>query len=126
MTDLIQLPAAERVEAVISHAFGGLHHVRKFTEHKSKFPHWTCNVYSDVLCTVDWDNLTRLVVAAAEYGVRVEMACAGPHCIKLMMHPRYSRGGDVSERYPRLSDWTSRFAYADRLARANERKEKAP
>lgn len=126
MTDLIQLPEAERVEAVINHAFSGLHHVRKFTEHKNG-PHswWSCNV-SAGLCTVDFDNLTRLVVAATEYGVRVEIDPAGPRQLKLRMFPRYQRGGAFYERAPRLSHWISGFAYEDRLKHAKSKEEAKP
>lgn len=123
MTDLIQLPPAERVESIINHAFGGLHHVRKFTEHKeARYSWWTCNVSADIICTVDLDGLTRLVVSAVEYGVRVEIEPAGPRHLKLLLFPRYQRGGEYHERCPRLSHWTSEFAYEDRLKRAKEAK----
>jgi hypothetical protein len=125
IADLIELPAAERIESVINHAFGGLHHVRKFTEHKeTKYSWWSCNVHD--LCTVDSDNLTRLVVAAVEYGIRVEIGTAGPRYLKLRMFPRYAREGAFHERAPRLTHWAILFDYAHRLNRAIESRKVQP
>ena len=121
MTDLIQLPAEDRVVSVLAHAFGGLHHVRGFKEHAlPDTPWWECTVSTGDLCTVDSEGLSCLVIASLEYGVRVELDAAGPRRIKLRLHPRYSRGGACWERIPRVSDVLSQFAPASRLERVNE------
>lgn len=120
-TDLIQLPPERRVRAVIDYAFDGIHHVRNFAAKDVDSPHpsWACTVGSN-LCTVDHDNLTRLVLAAAEYGVRVDIRPAGPRNLKLFFWPRFSRDGAFWQRAPRLAHWQDHFQYETRLTQSNQ------
>lgn len=119
ITDLINLPPEQRVVAVIDHAFGGVHHVRNLRKHtESKYPYWSCSFYAPI-CNWDFDNLTRLVVASLEYGVRIELAGGGPNKMKLQLFPRYTRDGAIHDRIPRLEDFATDFDYDNRLANAS-------
>lgn len=94
--DPVELPAEERIERVINHAFGGWHHV-KVKERTPKYAR--VNVCQD-LSTHDWDLLTRLVVAAHTYGVRVEIAPCNMHFVSVWLHPRFTREGSLTDQHP--------------------------
>ena len=99
ITDLIQLPAKERLQCVINYAFGGDHHVGKITKtiEGNGYEWWKFSVITGI-ATQDSDELTKLVVASLAYGVRVELVTSGPRRIGLMLHPRKVREGAYHER----------------------------
>lgn len=106
---------------VLCYAFGGPHHVRKL----EKFPHPDCPYWTfDAplgcsLATEDADQLTRLVVAATEYGVRAELSSAGPRYVKVHLHPRFAREGFFPHGARRLVDHADNFNWERRLFNAN-------
>lgn len=124
MTDLIQLQPVERIERVVDYAFGGLHHTRGLKRHKegNGFEWWEFTVSDGSMATEDADELTRLVIASLEYGVRAEVSGGGPYRIKVRLFPRNQRGGHLHERIRRVSDHLSVFAPAKRLEAINSQK----
>ena len=95
-TDMLAQPFEVRAEAMLSHVFRGMHHVYSL----KKFPrYWTC-IHSQ-LSTFDYDTLTRLVIGAHDYAIRVELNNGGPQAIKLMLHPR-QREGIICQRHPTI------------------------
>ena len=99
ITDLIQLPAKDRLQGVVDYAFGGDHHVGKITKtiEGNGYEWWKFSVVSGI-ATQDSDELTRLVVASLYYGVRVELITSGPRRIGFTLHPRKVREGAYHER----------------------------
>lgn len=82
----------ERIEAVVGEAFSGLHNAPTIKWHGDED---TDYFYAELfvsrdMATFDFNNLTLLVFASHQYGVR---ACLSPHMryIKLQLHPRRSR-----------------------------------
>lgn len=104
----IDAPFEERAEALLSSVFGGMHHVHGLKkEHRT----WTC-LHSGGASTFDLSILTRLVFAAHEYCIRVEVNNGGPGQIKIYLSERTGRDGDAYSRHPdideALGNWRSR------------------
>lgn len=89
---------------VIYHAFGGEHHVTSL----KKYPHYWSFLVMSGLSTWDAMELTRLVWAAHEYAIRVEVGNGGPCRLKILLHPR-TRDGLWHERHPTLDDAVERI-----------------
>lgn len=109
--DRINLPAAERIQAVLASTFGGMHHVfnvKKFNEGGTR-EYWTV-VHSGSLSSFDFDELTRLVFWGHEFGVRVDLGNGGPRALKIMLHARYGREGGMSTRHPTMAQAIERIA----------------
>lgn len=54
------------------------------------------------LATFDYNHLTVLVVVAHDRMIRVEIRPSGPGAVKIILHKRHVREGDMSERHPTL------------------------
>ncbi len=101
--DKIELPVAERIQAVLASTFGGMHHVFSLKKINEGGPreYWTM-IHSGDLSTFDFDTLTRLVLWAHEFGVRVSLSNGGPRAIKIMLHARAKRDGSMFDRHPTI------------------------
>ncbi len=69
----------------LSEVFGGDHHLPQQV-HKYGFG-IAVNHYGSI-STHDFDQLTRLVLAAHKYAIRIEIASSGPGMIKIIAHCR--------------------------------------
>jgi hypothetical protein len=69
---------------VLAHWAGGEHHLP--TVHL--FGAGICINVSNDLATFDFDRLTRLVITAHRWAVRIEIASSGPRLIKIIAHRR--------------------------------------
>lgn len=58
--------------------------------------------------THDGDDLTKLVIAAHDECVRVELSPATPRMLRVSLHPRVREGG-ISARHPTIEDAIARF-----------------
>lgn len=100
-------PFEERAEALLSRVFQGMHHVYSLKKEKR---HWTCIHHGD-LSSFDASYLTRLVLAAHEYCLRVWISGGGPRALKVWVGERINRDGDLYERHPTietaLENWNS-------------------
>jgi hypothetical protein len=90
----------QRLEAVLARAYRGLHHVPN--EIKKHPRYWETNVY-DSISTFDFDVLTRLVLAAHRYAVRLEIDSSGPSLLKLRLFARV-RHGNRYDRHPTIEE----------------------
>lgn len=68
-----------------------------------KWPTLSVNIRCDGLATWDFDQLTRLVLAAHDECVRVQVAPSSPRYLRISMSPR-ARSGGMSERHPTIED----------------------
>jgi hypothetical protein len=97
-------PFEERAELVLARAFRGIHHVRRI----KKLPNiWTTSAYGG-LATFDFDTLTRLVIAAHDHCVRVEVTHSGPKMVKIYISQR-EREGDGFVRHPTIEEAIQTF-----------------
>lgn len=103
--ETIELETFEkRFEFLANSVFGGLHNVRRLTHHHN---------YKEIrltnsLSTYDSNQLTRLVFAAHEFCLRVEIQPCTPRMIRILIHPR-TREGSLMERHPTLSESVKRW-----------------
>jgi len=98
-------PPKERVMDVLAHAFRGIHHCPKIHVIQESGEWCDCAVNtSQDLSTFDWDVLTRLVFAAHDACVRVEIAPSGPGRVKIMLWARNTRTGGFARRHPTLGE----------------------
>lgn len=104
MSDLIELPAKERIDRLINHVWGGRHHVTV----KEETPRYVRLLIYGGLSTHDRDQLTRLVVAAHTYGVRAEVTSCNMQYLSVWLHPRSVREGGMWDGHPDTSDLAKR------------------
>jgi hypothetical protein len=80
--------------------FGGEHHWPRVTKHAMpRF--WECSHLGE-LATYDGDKLTRLVFAAHKHCIRASVGPSGPGRVKIMLHNRKGREGQMHERHPTI------------------------
>jgi hypothetical protein len=85
------------MEAVLAFVYLGIHHVGNIQKSPER---WAVNVNCG-MATYDFDELTRLVLAAHFYAVRVAVMQGGPRQLRLVLHPR-TRDGLMSQRHPTI------------------------
>jgi len=97
-----------RCENVLSYTFNGLHNVPGNVKYKNADGEWpsveVC--VSGGLSSYDFDRLTRLVMAAHRYLVRVDVSAASSRYIRITLTPRLaSRPGlSMFDKHPSLAD----------------------
>jgi hypothetical protein len=87
--------------------FSGFHHVP--SEVKSCGRGLMLNFRPNSMSTFDFDDLTKLVVMAHNWGVRAEIGGSGPAMIKLMLWKRHVRDGNISQRHPTIDQAVEKF-----------------
>jgi len=88
------------IEALARWALGR-HHLPKVYD----FGTGVCvNWYGD-LSTFDMDRLTRLVIIAHAYAIRIEIGSSGPRMVRIIAHRRiHDPSADIYNRHPDLND----------------------
>ncbi len=105
VTDWLAASFEERAERLLDKVYRGIHHCGPI---KKEPRQWTTNHYGQI-STYDFDELTRLVLAAHEYCIRVSIQSSGPRMVKIVLHPRTCREGDVYDRHPTIEEAIKRF-----------------
>lgn len=90
----------KKAEAVLAVAYRGIHHVEGWEKRQPYGPGVSVLVDAGI-STFDFDVLTRLVVAAHDECVRLEISGAGHYSLRLAFHSR-EREGRMSERHPTM------------------------
>ena len=96
----------DKAESFFIEFFRGKHHF------PSKMKDWGngwCINSRQGLATYDFNTLTRLVLMAHEYSIRVELQSAGLHGIKIIIHQR-KREGSMYERHPTIEKAIKEFS----------------
>ena len=91
----------EKCKLVLARTFHGIHHCWPWWERRKAWGDGIRVVTRRDLATFDFNELTRLVVAAHDECVRVEISGAAPGYIYIDLHPR-KREGSGSERHPEI------------------------
>lgn len=97
-------PFEDRATAIINWAFGGLHHLRKEPV-KTKFPwgwSWKLLINENDLSSFDFSQLTKLVIAAHHYAVRVSVQTAGMRLV-VVLWERQRESEHTSGKHPELA-----------------------
>jgi hypothetical protein len=108
MSDLPREEVEKRCEELLSRVYFGIHHVPYWEKRKE----WGSGLKVTVpnsLASYDFDYLTRLVVAAHDLCIRVQVTPAGPKQLSIEMHPRSGREGKTWDRHPTIEDAVSRI-----------------
>jgi hypothetical protein len=80
--------------------FNGFHHVPgTIKDHGTGIE---TNGRTCYFATFDYDYLTRAVIMAHDWGVRLEIAGSGAGMIKIILHKRHAREGRMCERHPTM------------------------
>jgi len=92
-----------KAEAVLARAYLGIHHVPYWRRRQPSGNHGVKVTIQDGISSCDYDTLTRLVVAAHDECVRIEICSGGPRQLVIHLHPRV-REGDITERHPTMEE----------------------
>jgi hypothetical protein len=95
-------PPEVRIERVLARTFRGIHHVPYWRLRKPAGTGIVVTIMGD-FASFDSDTLTRLVVAAHDDAVRVEIRSLPGRTLQLLLHPR-ERLGDLYHRHPTMED----------------------
>lgn len=99
----IELTTEHRLNKVVSFVWRGLHNAPKIKKEQCNTGCEMWEINTRPLASFDFDGLTRLVLAAHEYAVRVEVGPSGPGMVKVRLWPRV-REGSWNERHPEISE----------------------
>lgn len=92
----------ERAESVLECVFYGIHHAPDIKKFPSEYGgRWEVNTSGD-LSTFDFDGLTRLVISAHDQCIRASVRSSGPRMVKIILHERKGRDGNMSQRHPTI------------------------
>lgn len=102
-------PLGEDVARLLNDLYVGIYHIHpEVTRVDWAEKHHIEIILRGCWATYDFDNLTRLVFLAHDYGLRVQLDARAPGYVRLMFHRR-TRDGGYSERHPSieaaLADW---------------------
>jgi hypothetical protein len=102
---------------MLADVFKGFHHVDG--EIKPMGSGLQVNLRKQWASTYDFDGLTRAVILAHDRMIRLEIAPSGPGMLKIILHKRHSREGEMHLRHPSMEEaiGTLRETYA--VAHAN-------
>ena len=87
--------------------FNGFHHTPTIKQcgHNS-----ICvNTRTAYFSNFDYDYLTKAVIMAHNWGVRIEIRGSGPGMFKLQLWKRHKRTGGMAERMPTIQDMVERY-----------------
>lgn len=91
---------------MLSRLYYGLHHCPNVLSNVKKDiwtnPHWFECCIDMPLSSFDFNALTRLVIMAHDMCCRVEIKAVAPRYMRLIVHSRKGRDGDVSQRHPTI------------------------
>jgi len=80
--------------------FRGWHHVNgPIHEHGTGICH---NTHSCRLATFDFDMLTKIVIMSHDRCIRAEITHSGPRMLKIVLHKRHTREGQMHDRHPTM------------------------
>lgn len=84
----------------------GMHHLNSTSLKKVEWGNkdWIEFVYDRPLATVDFDELTKLVVLAHQFMLRVAIEGAAPRYLRITIHLRKNRDGLLVDRCPHIGD----------------------
>jgi len=88
--------------------YRGFHHVYGIIRESGKNG-ITINTHFHKMATCDFDDLTRSVIMAHNWGVRFEISSSGPGMLKYYIHKRSCREGGISKRHPTIEQSIERY-----------------
>lgn len=84
--------------------FRGFHHCPEIKEKNCGLNNIVINTSTSYFANYDYDYLTKAVIMAHNWGVRICISGSGPGMFKISLWKRKNREGCVSERMPTIQD----------------------
>jgi hypothetical protein len=99
-------PLGEAVANLLGRVHRGIYHLRTPALDRVDWSNesWIEFIYDSNLATVDFPDLTMLVVFAHDEMIRVSIQGCGPRYMKMLFHQRNCREGGIATRYPTIED----------------------
>ena len=99
-------PLGEAVADLLGRVFRGIYHLNTTSLNKVDWSndYWIEFTIDRGLSTVDFNDLTALVVYGHDQMIRIELTGTGPRYMKMLFHQRKTRTGSMSKRYPTIED----------------------
>ncbi|CAM0073203.1 hypothetical protein VPHK391_0043 [Vibrio phage K391] len=88
--------------------FKGFHHCPTIKESNCR-GNITVNTRTGYFANYDYDLLTKAVIMAHNWGVRVQISGSGPGMVKISLWKRHKREGDISEKMPTIQDMVETY-----------------
>lgn len=82
--------------------FRGFHHCPEIKQSNCGNRNISINTRTQYFANYDYDYLTKMVIMAHNWGVRVAITGSAPGMFKIMLWKRHVRDGDISERMPTI------------------------
>ncbi len=116
-------PLGRRVANMLEEVFSGIYHIDKAIQRTDWTDQWVITIrVSRDLSTFDSDYLTKLVLAAHDHAIRVEISACNMQCVKIQFHAR-TREGQIYQRHPAIEQVVE--AYRARHPYSQQAKEAA-
>lgn len=99
-----------RTAVLLQRVFRGLYHLNSTSLAKVDWSGWGVEfVYDTELATVDWDQLTLMVILAHQMQLRMTIKGAAPGYLRLTFSLRTEREGSIMESCSRIEEVVSRY-----------------
>ena len=89
--------------------FKGFHHCPEIKQSNCGVRNIVINTRTSYFATYDYDHLTKAVIMAHNWGVRLCISGSGPGMFKISIWKRHLRDGDISERIPTIDDMVEKY-----------------
>lgn len=98
----------QRIERVVARTYRGIHHAPYWRRREERGFCIAVSVPA-MISTYDYDELTRLVLAAHDEAVRVEICPGGPGMLRLFLSPRLRESDSSVTRHPTIEQAVEQF-----------------
>ena len=89
--------------------FNGFHHCPGIKHSNCGARNIVINVRTSYFANYDFDYLTKAVIMAHNWGVRLCISGSGPGMFKISLWKRHKRDGDISERMPTINEMIDKY-----------------
>ena len=89
--------------------FRGFHHCPEIKQSNCGTRNIVINTRTSYFANYDYDYLTKAVIMAHNWGVRLCISGSGPGMFKISLWKRHCRDGDISERIPTIEDMVDKY-----------------
>lgn len=89
--------------------FRGFHHCPEIKESNCR-GNIAVNTRTGYFANYDYDYLTKAVIMAHNWGVRIQISGSGPGMIKISLWKRKCRDGDICDMMPTIQDMIDKYS----------------
>ena len=89
--------------------FKGFHHCPEIKQSNCGVRSIVINTRTAYFANYDYDYLTKAVIMAHNWGVRISISGSGPGMFKMSLWKRHTREGDMCERMPTIDSMVEKY-----------------